>query len=571
MKPVLYDAAGRQILAAEAPKAEREVKRALAQVLKHDARERWTGLTTREMTPGRVESILRGALGGDLLQQHMLFDLMEDTWPRLKKNLNRVKRAVVAAPRIVQPYVADGHVASTQAEDKARFLEQVIYNFHPDPTREESSWEDTIYDVMDAFGKGFSVNEILWDQRGGSEWWIKATVWAHPMYYGYPFDEARLKLCVNGDQTNWSEFPADKFIVSRFRTKTGLPAGQAMLRTLAAFWVGANYGYEWLLNFAQLFGIPIRWATYDPTKPGLLDDVCDMLANLGSAGWGAFPQGTTLELKEAVQRAADNPQSFLMTIADLACDLIVLGQTLTSDVGSSGSLALGDVHAGVEAEVIDYCAGWCADVFNYQLIPPLMRFNFGNNDEDPYIESQTVRPVDGKAMAERDKALFVDIGLPVSKKFLYERHGVPMPEEGEELLEDGRSEMGDVVKPAIDDGLLGAAGDLKKQEQIQGRRAVKQPGARLRDNVMERLTGVQAAWLRPVAGVFDGLIAKARDGKVSDADLLQAVEAAADRMPELFPDLVQSAADLRRLMMDAMGAAVVNGAQLAPTAKAEGK
>ena len=39
------------------------------------------------------------------------------------------------------------------------------------------------------------------------------------------------------------------------------------------------------------------------------------------------------------------PQVALMNESDKACDILMLGQTLTTDVGSSGSRALGDVHA----------------------------------------------------------------------------------------------------------------------------------------------------------------------------------------------------------------------------------
>ena len=39
--------------------------------------------------------------------------------------------------------------------------------------------------------------------------------------------------------------------------------------------------------------------------------------------------------------------------ADRYCDILVLGQTLTTEVGASGSRALGDVHSGVKHEVIE--------------------------------------------------------------------------------------------------------------------------------------------------------------------------------------------------------------------------
>ena len=53
------------------------------QVVQTNARDRWGGILARNYTPERVESILRGALNGNLLDQHELFNLMEETSPRI--------------------------------------------------------------------------------------------------------------------------------------------------------------------------------------------------------------------------------------------------------------------------------------------------------------------------------------------------------------------------------------------------------------------------------------------------------------------------------------------------------
>ena len=54
-----------------------------------------------------------------------------------------------------------------------------------------------------------------------------------------------------------------------------------------------------------------------------------------------------MEFKEAGKSGQDNPQSYFITLADKLCDITILGQTLTSDVGDSGSRALGEVHEDV--------------------------------------------------------------------------------------------------------------------------------------------------------------------------------------------------------------------------------
>lgn len=536
----------------------------ISQVIHPDVQDRWQSLTTHSLTPDYVKQILRGALTGNLVYQHELFDLMEDTWPRLSKNLNRIKNAVKKSQILSVAYAEDGQAPSKLAQEKADFLEQVIYNFAPNPTLEENHFEDAIYDVMDAYGKGISVNEILWHRYQGHGHLSgcvipRATNWVHPRHYGWDGQNPQMRLNLDGTQSEWINFPVNQFIISKFKTKTGHSSSTALLRKLACFWVGANFGYDWLLNFAQLFGIPIRWATYDKgASQANINSICEMLANMGSAGWGAFPAGTTMELKEAVQRAADNPQSYLMSLADTACDILILGQTLTTDVGASGSRALGDVHQGVEGEIIDHCAGWAMDTLSYQLVAPLMVLNFGNNDEDPCLEAQSVRPKDAKGMVERDKILFFEMGLPVTKEFLYERHGVPQPSEGDDIYEKPQAESFRNQESSLGGAPAVLEKNVAKSDAVKAKAVAAKS---LAENVSEELTGVSHKWLRPVAGVFQDLITKAQDGGVSDEDLLDAVEAAAVEMPELFPDLQRSAGDLRELMIAGMGAATVNGAQ----------
>src|SRR6266705_1406881 len=75
-------------------------------------------------------------------------------------------------------------------------------------------------------------------------------------------------------------------------------------------------------------------------------------------GWRGFPNGTALEVKAEGQKSgADTPQGDLLDRADKQCDLLVLGQTLTTDTGhmghGGGSHALGKVHADVRSGIID--------------------------------------------------------------------------------------------------------------------------------------------------------------------------------------------------------------------------
>ncbi|HSI14614.1 MAG TPA: hypothetical protein VK961_21360, partial [Chthoniobacter sp.] len=66
----------------------------LTTILRPQARERWMLPQVGTITPQYIEMTLRGALAGAHIPQWELFNLMEDTWPRLRKNIFELKMAV---------------------------------------------------------------------------------------------------------------------------------------------------------------------------------------------------------------------------------------------------------------------------------------------------------------------------------------------------------------------------------------------------------------------------------------------------------------------------------------------
>ena len=550
---------------------ERAARRAvsLQQIVRPQVRDRWTGLTTRGLTPDRVMTILNSAFTGSLVGQFALFDLMEDTWPRLKKNLNELKRAVEMAGWHAEAFGLPGDKPSPRALQKQALLTQMMSTFAPDPTADENGWGPMIYDLCDAIGRGISVQEIYWEVRdnylgsGGTAVVPRATKWIPSRYYGWYSLDPNLQLTPTGYGTDWQPFPPDKFIVSIFKTKTGHPLTAPLLRSLATFWIGSNFSYDWTLNLAQLFGLPFRWVEYDPARKDLLDDICAMLENMGSAGWGAFPAGTKLSLHEAVKQASQTPQAFLMEMADTAADLLILGQTLTSTQGKGGgSRALGQVHQDVRQDVLEYVAAWSADRLNESLTPALMRLNFGDNEEDARLVCEIVTEQDAKVLAERDQILIGGLGMPVPKKWLYDRHDIPMPEPGDDVY----NAPAPPPPPPPGGGAMLPNGDgndtQAKLRLPPGLVYAKDATDKLTDNVLENLTGVEERWLGGVRPFFAQLVGMAQSDQVTDAEFVQTLEAALEKGSTVFPELFAKlgTGDLMDAMSDAMGPALINGA-----------
>jgi len=518
------------------------------------------GLLMTPAKPDYVKQILEMALNGDLYSQWELFARMEE-WDRLAKNLNEVKNSVKRLRWSVTPYAERGEKPTPRAQEKADLVEAALKNWEPRPGTLESSFEEFIYDGLDALGKGISVQEVLWQQRGG----VIVPRAAHlltPRQYAWNASGTELGLIVtqqNGtrgarpsERQVWREFAADQFVVGTWKARSGIPGATALLRALVPYWIGHTYGWRWLMQTAQLFGVPFRWATYDDSSPGLASTIAEMLEAMGSTGWAAFPAGTTLDFKEAVTSARDNPQALILEQAKKACDLLILGQELSSESEASG-LGSGNatLQGKVRQDVLHNAAAWVGDLVSYQLVGPLLRLNYGSSDEAPEVCADLSIDPDPMALAERDAKL-VEMGMKIPLSYAHERHNVPEPEEGESVIERG-------AMPETGPG--GPEGFQRFQSHspscshaIHAKSATDQ----VIDAALENLTGVEAKWLGGIKPFFRELFAKAKDATLSDAEFVRLVDQARAEMPELFAKMNHDA--LAEALEAAMGAACVNGA-----------
>lgn len=429
----------------------------LQRILRPEAVSRWRGTTVAYYTPQIIELTLRNALMGDLTSQWELFDLMEDTWPRLAKNLAEVKRAVKSMQWTVEPWAEDDAPATPEAEERAKLISHCLWRMSPDVAADERNFPGLIEDVLDAWGKGISVSEIIWEQRmtraHGDIFAIKGTQWVHPQHYALGSD-GRLGLKLQqsdflGNTTiapiEVEEFPPYKFVLAVSKARSNQLAASALLRPLAWWWGAVNFAADWMLNYAQMFGVPVRWANYaSGTSDAMITKIGEALSDMGSAGWAAFPEGTTLELHDGKSHAGDSPQEGILDRADNACDLLVLGQTLTSDAADRGTQALGTVHERIRGDVLTSAAEWVATTLTEQLLPAILDLNYGDHEDCPELRAEPFRSEDHRGNAERDEIL-LRAGMALPKKWLYERHEVPLPQGDEEVV---GGEVRGLEKPA---------------------------------------------------------------------------------------------------------------------------
>jgi phage gp29-like protein len=429
----------------------------------------WRGARAAHFDPVRLESVLTAALAGDHQSQWELFDLMEDTWPRLAKNMSELKRCVAAMRWRVQPWAEADAPPAAQALERAALVEHAIWRMRPEAAADERDFTGLLTDLLDAWFKGLSLSELIWEQRHsdahGDIFVPRAAHWVHPAYYAVT-ETGRIALRLDPEAGRltpagafYAELPPYKFLIGAARHRATHFLGAGLLRPLAWWWMAQNFAAEWQLNYAQLFGVPIRWATYAPgSAPETVAKIGEALANLGSAGWANFPEGTTLHLLEGQKTAGQSPQEAIQDRADKYCDLLILGQTLTSDPADRGTQALGTVHERIRGDVIQSAADWLASILNQQLVPALLELNYGDAEAAPELRGEPVRQKDYLAQAQRDQILLA-AGVPLPRAWFYARHDVPLPQPGEDTI-GGRDTPGLAPpgRPAADAAQAARAG-----------------------------------------------------------------------------------------------------------------
>lgn len=388
----------------------------LSRILRPQAAYRWLLPQLSSITPQFIETTLRGALAGSHVQAWELFDLMEDTWPELAACQQELKFAVLRKKVIFEPYREEDAEPTPDALEKMKVVSAALRKMRPDAAADENALPKVQFDLLDAWFKGVSLQEIDWHQvrcgNLGEIWGPRATFWVHPVCYAWDM-EGRLGLRRELDglmnragfggqrpsahtplwnAATWQSrptdvipFPPHKFLVAIQKAKSGPALGGALLRPLAWWWCAANFSADWLMNLAQVFGLPFRWANYaQGTAQQTVDAICDMLENMGSAGWAAFPEGTTLELKEASKTGDASPQGDLLDRADRYARTLILGQTLSgnSGTGKGGGLAFGQQEGTVKDDRIEAAGDFVCAVINEQLIPSILELNYGDSGLD---------------------------------------------------------------------------------------------------------------------------------------------------------------------------------------------
>lgn len=375
---------------------------------------------SRGLTPERLAALLRDADdGGDTTAYLELAEDMEEKDLHYLAELGKRKRAVCQLSLTVES--ASDAAADVRLADEIRELIQ------------DDTIEEVLFDILDAIGKGYSVTEILWD-TSARQWSPQRLVWRDPRWFAVRRDDGQtLEL---RELTGTRPLAPYKYIRHVVRAKSGLPLRGGLARAAAWSWLFKNYAVRDWVVFAEVFGQPMRLGKYhagatDEDRRTLLRAV----ANLGSDAAAVIPESMAIEFPEVSRESSSDLYERLCGYLDRQVSKAVLGQTLTADVGPSGSRALGDVHNEVRRDIMRADAKQLEATLNRDLVRPYIDLNHGPRPRGQYPVLRIGLP-DLLGPMELAGALekLVPLGIRVGVSVVRDRIGLPEPAPGEAVL-----------------------------------------------------------------------------------------------------------------------------------------
>jgi phage gp29-like protein len=389
---------------------------------------------TRGLTPSRLATILDAAEQGELTAQFELFEDMEEKDGHIASEMNKRRRACILEWEVVPP-----QKSPTPAEAKAAAQLDELLQEIPD-------FEDVLFDVTDAIGKGFACLEIEWHRV--ERFWLPKTITHRPqswfvLHRGYR-QELRLRTHQHVDGVPGQALQPFGWLTHVHKAKSGYLERSALFRQLVWTYLFKNYSVGDLAEFLEIYGIPLRVGKY-PSSASEAEKLTLLraLAAIGHNAAGIIPEGMLLEFHNA---ATGDPKAFELMInwCERNQSKVILGATLTSGAdGKASTNALGQIHNEVRKDLRDADVRQLNTTLTRDLVYAVAALNGLAPDgprRSPQFQLNAQETEDLTAYSEALPKL-VSIGVQPTVKWAHEKLGIPMPQDGEPVLQQPAQPM----------------------------------------------------------------------------------------------------------------------------------
>jgi len=283
--------------------------------------------------------------------------------------------------------------------------------------------------LLTAVLTGISVAEIMWEaaeiEVDGTRrtWILPADIRVrNPRRFAFHRDGS-LRLLTRENRTQGIPVPDRKFILLRYWAEENEDA----------YGRGLGYDLFWPVFFkrngvalwnalVEKHGQPFVYAEYPQgTSDGDVDRLVTMIQGIARGAGVAVPSGTMIKMLEVSKTGTADLHDRLVQVMNAEISKIVLGETLTTEMGSNGARAASETHNDVRTELADADADMLSEELNESLLRWIVELNLPGAAQ-PMVWRKAPEEPDLIAAATLDEKLF-KVGFEPTEELVLERYG----------------------------------------------------------------------------------------------------------------------------------------------------
>lgn len=212
----------------------------------------------------------------------------------------------------------------------------------------------------------------------------------------------------------------NKFLLPRHKATYLNPYGQAILSR--CFWNVAfiTGGMEFFIKFCEKFGMPYIFGRYERSASDIeKKDMLQGLISMVQDAIGVLPNDSTVEIVQTGSSGSSDIYLGLVNKCEANISKAILGQTLTTESGDTGSYALGKAHMGIREDIVNSDKRLVEKTINHFIkILDSINFDSQTTPEFSFVEEEDL----GVLRAERDNKIY-SLGVDFSEEYILRTYG----------------------------------------------------------------------------------------------------------------------------------------------------
>ena len=294
--------------------------------------------------------------------------------------------------------------------------------------------------ILNAIKCGVSITEIIWDEWKGGKWGIYDLL---PRYQGkFIFSRSKspkiyedeLKLLTSDKSEEGIALNPYKFAVMTYDEEYGNRYGNALYQKIYWPWFFIKNADKFWSIYTERFAGPIpKFSSEGKIDTEDEEKLTYFIKHVKSASGIILPNGIAMELLQAAQGGAENYKEFINHHREEIA-IGVIGQPSTVQSGGTGSYARDKVRENItRKDILGADIKLSETFFNDEIIKHMIDLNFANITDYPKWRINKGIIEDFDIMIDVIVKLH-NLGVPITKNYIYETFGMPIPGEDDDLL-----------------------------------------------------------------------------------------------------------------------------------------